>query len=82
LASQRRLLLNENNNVQLVIHAQNAKTGQTHKMLETYYPKIRRNMGIYILSNQLLITHIYVSEMETTYASGKVTHVVGYYIYT
>jgi hypothetical protein len=70
----------EDNNVQLVIHVPNAKTGQNIKCYQNYYPKFRRNIGVGVLVDQILTTHMKVPGMEPTYASGKEAHVLMYYI--
>jgi hypothetical protein len=50
------------------------------KCYQIYYPKLRRNIGVGVLINQILTTNMNVPEMEPTYASGKEAHVLIYYI--
>jgi hypothetical protein len=49
------------------------------KCYENYYPKLRRNIGVDVLIDQTLTTHMNVPGMETTYASGMEAHVLIYY---
>jgi hypothetical protein len=50
------------------------------KFRQNYYPRLRRNIGVGVLIDQILTTHMNVPGMEPTYASGKEAHVLIYYI--
>jgi hypothetical protein len=41
---------------------------------QIYYTRLRRNIGVGILIDQILTTHMNAPGMEPTYASGKVAH--------
>jgi hypothetical protein len=49
---------------------------------QNYYPRLRTNTGVCVLTDQILTTHMHVSQWEPTYASGKEAHVLIYYIKT
>jgi hypothetical protein len=70
----------EDNNVLFVIHTPNTETGQTEKCYQNYYPKLRSNIGVGVLVDQILTTHMNVSGMEPTYTSSKEARVLMYYI--
>jgi hypothetical protein len=46
------------------------------KCYQNYHPKLRRNIGAAILTDQILNTHMNVPGMEPTYASCKEAHVL------
>jgi hypothetical protein len=73
------MLLDFDNNILLVTHIHSTETDQTYKMLPELLSK-RRNIGIGILIDQILTTHMNVHEMEPTYASGETAHELINYI--
>jgi hypothetical protein len=46
------------------------------KYYQIYYPKLRRNIGVGVLIDQILPTHMNVPGIERTYALGKEAHVL------
>jgi hypothetical protein len=46
---------------------------------QNYYTKLWRNLGVGIVTDQILNTHMNVPRMELRYSSGKVVHVFIYY---
>jgi hypothetical protein len=50
------------------------------KCYQNYYKKLRRNIGVGVIIDQILTMHMNVPGMEPTFASGKEAHVLIYYI--
>jgi hypothetical protein len=50
------------------------------KLNQNYYPKLRGNIGVCVLTDQILTTCMNVPEMENKYASGEEAHVLTHYI--
>jgi hypothetical protein len=69
----------EDDNVLLVIELLSTETGHT-KFYQNYYLKLRRNIGVGVLIDQILTAHMNVPGMLPTYASGNEALVLIYYI--
>jgi hypothetical protein len=69
----------EDNNDLLVIYTPCSETSET-KFYQNYYPKLRRNIGVGVLTDQILTARMTVPGMEPAYASGGETPVLTHYI--
>jgi hypothetical protein len=49
------------------------------KCYQNYCPKLRRNIRVRVITDNLLTKHMNVPGMEPTYASGEEAHVLIYY---